>query len=86
MKRLALSVAAVLALTSVASAQPEDDKSKQPVKVKVLNITDGDDITADVPTGDLIPVSVRDTAKSSSLIRIRRDFIDLILKAAEDLT
>lgn len=88
MKRtLALSLVALFSLVSIASAQPDDKKPAPapPAKVKVLTIEGGEDISGDVPTGELIPVGVREMAKSTSLIRIRHDFIDLILKSAEDL-
>lgn len=87
MKRIApLSLALMLSLTAVAVAQPKAGQPTPPAKadkVKVLNITDGDDITGDRPSGELVPIGIREAAKSSSLIRIRHDFIDLILKAAE---
>ena len=89
MKRtLALSLVALFSLVSIASAQSDDKQPgppAPPAKVKVLTIEGGEDISGDVPTGELIPVGVREMAKSTSLIRIRHDFIDLILKSAEDL-
>ena len=86
MKRtLLLALAASLSLVSVAAAQPKGDPQTKPVKVRVLTIEGGDDITGDVPTGELVPIGVRELAKSTSLLRIRRDFIDMILKSAEQL-
>ena len=83
MKRTAtLTAALLLAFTAIAAAQPKADEPAKP-RIKVINITDGDTIESDRPTGELVPISVRAEAKSTSLIRIRHDFIDLILKAAE---
>lgn len=83
MKRTAtLTAVLLLSLTAIAAAQPKADAPAQP-RTKVINITDGDTIDGDRPTGELVPISVRAEAKSTSLIRIRHDFIDLILKAAE---
>lgn len=83
MKRTAILTAALaLSLVAVATAQPKP--SPTPAKPpRVINITDGDTIDGDRPTGELVPISVRDMAKSTSLIHIRQDFIDLIIKAAD---
>ena len=87
MKRLTtLTLTALLSLTTVAAAQPKAKPTAPtaPAKpVRVIEITDGDDITGDRPSGELVPIGIRETAKSSSLIRIRYDFIDLIVKAAD---
>ena len=90
MQRIApLALVVLVSLTAVAGAQPKAGKPGAPPakadKVKVLDITDGEDITADRPSGELMPIGIRESAKSSSLIRIRHDFIDLILKAAETI-
>ncbi len=92
MKRsIVLSVAALVSFVSLASAQPtpavepRQPPAKAQSKVKVLDMT-AEDVNGDVPTGELVPIGVRTFGKSSSLIRIRHDFIDMILKSAEDLT
>jgi hypothetical protein len=80
MKKLALIVAALGLLTTTAFAQKEGGKPK----VKVYDFT-GDTIEGDLikPEGDA--VDARDITQFSSLIRIRKDFIAEIIKAAEDL-
>ena len=87
MKRLSiLTVTALLSLAATAAAQPKPAKPTPaaPAKpIKVIEITDGDDITGDRPSGELVPIGIRESAKSSSLIRIRHDFIDLIVKSAD---
>jgi hypothetical protein len=57
----------------------------KPVKVKVLTIDDAEDIEAGVPTGQIIPVAARGFDEHTSLIRVRRSFVDMILKDAENL-
>ena len=85
MKRTAtLTAALLLSLTAIAAAQPKADEPAKP-RTKVINITDGDTIDGDRPTGELVPISVRAEAKSTSRIRLRPDFIDLILTAAESV-
>jgi len=82
MKKLALIVAALGLLTAPALAQKGKDGGKP--KVKVYDFT-GDTIEGDLikPEGDA--VDARDITQFSSLIRIRKDFIAEIIKAAEDL-
>ena len=90
MKRtIVLALAASLAFVSIASAQPKKKApppADKPIKHKVIDITDGDDIVGGTPGHELVPIGVREAATSSSLIRIRHDFIDLILKVAEDMS
>jgi hypothetical protein len=85
MKKLALVIAALGLLTVSASgafAQKGKDGGKP--KVKVYDFS-GDTIEGDLikPEGDA--VDARDITQFSSLIRIRKDFIAEIIKAAEDL-
>ena len=69
----------------VALAQPaaKDKPAGQP-KVKVYDFS-GDTIEGDLVKPEGSTVDVRDFAKHSSLIRIRKDFIPEIIKSAEDL-
>ena len=86
MKRTAsLSLLLVLSLAAVATAQPATSTPAPAKPVKVIDITEGEDVSGDRPTGELMPISARESAKSTSLIHIRHDFIDLILKAAESV-
>jgi hypothetical protein len=82
MKKLALIVAALGLLTAPVFAQNNKDGGKP--KVKVYDFT-GDTIEGDLikPEGDA--VDARDITQFSSLIRIRKEFIAEIIKAAEDL-
>lgn len=83
--RIALSIVALAVLAAPALAQPKQEEVKKvEVKKKVKTITiEAIDVDGDGVTRPLEPISVAEAAKSSSLIRIRRDYIDLILKAAE---
>ena len=82
MKKLALIVAALGLLTAPALAQKGKDGGKP--KVKVYDFT-GDTIEGDLIKPEGEAVDARDITQFSSLIRIRRDFIEEIIKAAEDL-
>ncbi len=89
MKRLSLAVLAVVLAAAPVAAQPRAQKptpaqAKPQKRVKVITI-EGMDVDGDRVTRPLEPISVDQAAKSSSLIRIRRDFIDLILKAADEV-
>ena len=96
MHRAALSALALLvASATVAVAQPNPRPAPtaastsatptKPVKAKVIDITEADEITGDRPSGELVPISAREAIKSSSLLRIRQDFIDLIVKTADQI-
>lgn len=94
MKRIALSVVALSFLAAApALAQPKKGKcdgvrpcQEVVVKKKVKTITiEAIEVDGDRVTRPLEPISVDEAAKSSSLIRIRRDFIDIILKTAEEV-
>jgi hypothetical protein len=76
--------ATILALAAVpALAQPKDKEPK--AKVKVYDFS-GDTIEGDLIKPEGTNIDVGGFAKhSSSLIRIRQDFIAEILKSAEDL-
>ena len=78
-----LAVVSSLILASPAMAQKKDDKAAT-AKVKVYDFS-GDTIEGDLikPEGDA--VDARDITQFSSLIRIRKEFIAEIIKAAEDL-
>ena len=86
MKKLALSISvlgtALGLMAAPALAQKGKDGGKP--KVKVYDFT-GDTIEGDLikPEGDA--VDARDITQFSSLIRIRKEFIAEIIKAAEDL-
>ncbi len=62
--------------------QPKAKDTKP--KVKVYDFS-GDTIEGDLIRPEGTTVDARDFSKHSSLIRIRKDFIDAILKSAEDL-
>ena len=81
MKRSLLALVATLSFASPALAQ---GGAKAPPKTKTLTI-EAIDVNGDRVTGQLGPISIKEAATSTSLIRIRRDFIDLILKSAEEL-
>lgn len=66
----------------VAMAQPKPKETKP--KVKVYDFS-GDTIEGDLIRPEGSTVDARDFSKHSSLIRIRTNFIDAILKSAEDL-
>jgi hypothetical protein len=85
MKRIALSIVALAILAAPAVAQTKKSEKPAPVK-KVKTITiEAIEVDGDRVTRPLEPISVDEAAKSSSLIRIRRDFIDVILKTAEEV-
>jgi hypothetical protein len=67
---------------TVAGAQPKAKDTKP--KVKVYDFS-GDTIEGDLIRPEGTTVDARDFSKHSSLIRIRKEFIDAILKSAEDL-
>ena len=87
-------LALALALVTIpgpAHAQPSpaktSDKGKEQAagsKVKVYDFS-GDTIEGDLIKPEGSTVDARDFAKHSSLIRIRKDFIQEIIKSAEDL-
>ena len=85
--KTALLVLVLAAFASPVAAQP---KGKAPAggdkaaKVKVYDFS-GDTIEGDLIRPEGTTVDARDFSKHSSLIRIRKDFIDAILKSAEDL-
>lgn len=75
----------------VAMAQPKGKTPKAPKaaadktpKVKVYDFS-GDTIEGDLIRPEGTTVDARDFSKHSSLIKIRKEFIDEILKSAEDL-
>jgi len=81
----------VIATAGSALAQPADkkpapaaDKGSTTAKVKVYDFS-GDTIEGDLIRPEGTTVDARDFAKHSSLIRIRTNFIQEIIKSAEDL-
>jgi hypothetical protein len=77
---LAALVLASFAAPAVAQPKPKETKPK----VKVYDFS-GDTIEGDLIRPEGSTVDARDFSKHSSLIRIRTNFIDAILKSAEDL-
>ena len=79
-------IIALLVFAGVASAQPakKGGGGDTSGKVKVYDFS-GDTIEGDLIKPEGLDVNARDFAKHSSLIRIRRDFINEIIKSAEDL-
>jgi hypothetical protein len=80
-------IIALLLFAGVATAQPAKKGGGDQGgggKVKVYDFT-GDTIEGDLIKPEGLDVNARDFAKHSSLIRIRRDFINEIIKSAEDL-
>lgn len=78
-------ILAALVLASFAGPAAAQPKAKEPKpKVKVYDFS-GDTIEGDLIRPEGSSVDVRDFSKHSSLIRIRTNFIDAILKSAEDL-
>ena len=66
------------------AAPATNSGSKGNGKVKVYDFS-GDNIEGDLIKPEGTTVDARDFAKHSSLIKIRKDFIDEIIKSAEDL-
>lgn len=80
MRKLVLVVAALGLMSASAFAQKKDEKPK----VKVYDFS-GDTIEGDLIKPEGEAVDARDITQFSSLIRIRKEFIAEIIKAAEDL-
>jgi hypothetical protein len=79
--RLLVVASFLLAASGPAFAQAKGDAK---AKVKVYDFS-GDTIEGDLIKPEGSTVDARDFAKHSSLIRIRKHFIEEILKSAEDL-
>jgi hypothetical protein len=77
-------VALALAISAPAFAQKGGKGKEGAAKVKVYDFS-GDTIEGDLIKPEGTGVDVRDFGAFSSLIRIRKDFIAEIIKAAEDL-
>lgn len=67
-----------------ADKKPPAGKADAAAKTKVYDFS-GDTIEGDLIKPEGSTVDARDFAKHSSLIRIRKDFIQEIVKSAEDL-
>ena len=80
MRKLAFAIVLVGLFAGSALAQKKGDKPK----VKTYDFS-ADDITGKLISPEGTDVGARDITQFSSLIRIRRDFIAEIIKAAEDL-
>jgi hypothetical protein len=82
-------LAVVLVSTGTAGAQEKKgggggDKAGTTAKVKTYDFS-GDTIEGDLIRPEGTTVDARDFAKHASLIKIRKDFIQEIIKSAEDL-
>lgn len=91
MKRFSLAILVLSTLAVPALAQPGKARKEAPPpaaaagkKVKRLDI-EAIDVKGDRVVGQLGPISVAQAATHTSLIRIRRDYIDLILKSADEI-
>jgi hypothetical protein len=85
MRKVILSIAAFgLILSAGSPVFAQKGKKDDKAKVKVYDFT-GDTIEGDLIKPEGEAVDARDITQFSSLIRIRRDFIAEIIKAAEDL-
>ena len=88
MRNLKTCLAALLLVGATASLAGAQPRGKAPAdkapKVKVYDFS-GDTIEGDLIRPEGTTVDARDFSKHSSLIRIRKDFIDAIQKSAEDL-
>jgi hypothetical protein len=76
----------LIASASAAFADPTDDCAiaRRANKTCVLDVP-AEDVDGTVPAVDDIAVRILSFGKAGSLIRIRRDFIPEVVKAAEDL-
>lgn len=84
MRKFVVATVSLLFVGGVAFAQPAPKGGAPAGKTKVY------DFSADTIEGDLVKpegtdLNVRDFAKHSSLIKIRKNFIPEIIKSAEDL-
>jgi hypothetical protein len=70
--------------TAQPAAKPAPAAPKSDGKTKVYDFS-GDTIEGDLVKPEGSTVDARDFAKHASLIRIRTDFIQQIIKSAEDL-
>jgi hypothetical protein len=82
-------LAVVVVSTGTAGAQEKKgggggDKASSAAKVKTYDFS-GDTIEGDLIRPEGTTVDARDFAKHASLIKIRKDFIQEIIKSAEDL-
>jgi hypothetical protein len=85
MKRIVLSsTLAVFAFSLVIPSVSQAQKKEEKPKVKTFDFS-GDDIDGELVKPDGEFVDPRKFASHTNLIRIRKDFINEILKSAEDL-
>ena len=84
-KLVGITVVVSIAIGSGAAfAQPAGKGKGAKAEVKTYDF-EGDTLEGDLIKPDGTSVDVRDFGNHGSLIRIRKDFIDEILKSAEDL-
>ncbi|HVV88625.1 MAG TPA: hypothetical protein VHE35_36525 [Kofleriaceae bacterium] len=81
---LVLVTAALPAASAFAQPKGKTPPADAKQKVKVYDFS-GDTIDGDIVRPEGTTVDARDFSKHASLIRIRKEFIDAILKSAEDL-
>jgi hypothetical protein len=89
-----VAIALVISLTAAASPEPTSAEparvtddcaiARRAHKTCVLDVP-AEDVDGTVPAVDDIAVRILSFGKAGSLIRIRRDFIPEVVKAAEDL-
>jgi len=91
MRKLVLVLATIASLAMLTTTALADDKKPAPAgggdkggKVKVYDFS-GDTIEGDLVKPEGSSVDAREFAKHSSLIHIRTNFIDEIIKSAQDL-
>ena len=94
MKRFSLAILALSMLAAPALAQsgkgkdqpapPPATATEAPAKTKTLTMEEIDVNGKRISSGQG-PISVKDASKFTSLLRIRRDYVDLILKSAEQI-
>ena len=85
-----IAASVVFVLATGGSALAQEKKGGAPAQADATPKTKVYDFSGDTIEGDLIKpegstVDARDFAKHASLIRIRKDFIQEIVKSAEDL-
>jgi hypothetical protein len=88
MKKILWLVAAVVALAFLlpgqAQAEDKDKKGKKGDKLTVFNFEE-DEVTVSFLKPDVGFVGLIQQEKAASLIKIRDDFVDEIIRSAEDL-
>ena len=83
MKRAALLVVLFSAAPVLAQTRPK--RETYPVATQRLDITEGDTVKGDVPSGEGSMTTSTRRARKPSLIRARTDFMPEMLRSAENL-